>query len=33
MSVDGDIVMNCEFCNQEFRFPRADIRPRAEGRA
>ncbi len=33
MSVDGAIVMNCEFCNQEFRFPRADIRPRAVGRA
>jgi molecular chaperone Hsp33 len=26
MSVDGDIVMTCEFCNHDFRFPRADIR-------
>lgn len=33
MSVDGDIVMNCEFCNQEFRFARAGIRPRQAGRA
>lgn len=31
MSVDGDIVMNCEFCNQEFRFPRATIRSRKAG--
>jgi molecular chaperone Hsp33 len=32
MSVDGDIVMTCEFCNVDFRFPRADVRGLAEGR-
>jgi molecular chaperone Hsp33 len=33
MAVDGDIVMTCEFCNQAFRFPRADLRGRvAEAR-
>jgi molecular chaperone Hsp33 len=26
MSVEGDIVMTCEFCNHDFRFPRGDIR-------
>ncbi len=26
MSVDGDIVMTCEFCNHDFRFPRDSIR-------
>ena len=26
MQVDGDIVMNCEFCNLEFRFPRGTVR-------
>ncbi len=26
MTVDGDIVMTCEFCNYDFRFPRDDIR-------
>lgn len=26
MAVDGDIVMTCEFCNFDFRFPRAEIR-------
>jgi molecular chaperone Hsp33 len=26
MSVDGDIVMTCEFCNLDFRFPRGDVR-------
>jgi molecular chaperone Hsp33 len=25
MSVNGDIVMTCEFCNYDFRFPRADV--------
>ncbi len=25
MTVDGDIVMTCEFCNFDFRFPRADV--------
>ena len=29
MAVDGDIVMTCEFCNFDFRFPRDD-RARAE---
>ncbi|MFT9399342.1 Hsp33 family molecular chaperone HslO [Acetobacter sp.] len=27
---DGQIVMNCEFCNIDFRFPRKDILSRAE---
>ncbi len=26
MTVEGDIVMTCEFCNYDFRFPRRDIR-------
>jgi len=26
MAVDGDIVMTCEFCNYDFRFPRAAVR-------
>ncbi len=26
MEVDGDIVMTCEFCNHDFRFPRAGVR-------
>jgi molecular chaperone Hsp33 len=26
MTVGGDIVMTCEFCNLDFRFPRADLR-------
>lgn len=26
MTVDGDIVMTCEFCNFDFRFPRAAMR-------
>jgi molecular chaperone Hsp33 len=26
MTVDGDIVMTCEFCNVDFRFPRAEVR-------
>jgi molecular chaperone Hsp33 len=26
MAVSGDIVMTCEFCNLDFRFPRNDIR-------
>lgn len=25
MAVDGDIVMTCEFCNYDFRFPRAGV--------
>jgi molecular chaperone Hsp33 len=25
MAVDGDIVMTCEFCNFDFRFPRAEV--------
>jgi molecular chaperone Hsp33 len=25
MSVNGDIVMTCEFCNFDFRFPRTDL--------
>jgi molecular chaperone Hsp33 len=25
MSVDGDIVMTCEFCNFDFRFPREEV--------
>lgn len=28
MTVDGDIVMTCEFCNFDFRFPREDVRSR-----
>ena len=28
MAVDGDIVMTCEFCNFDFRFPRQDVRGR-----
>jgi len=31
MAVDGDIVMTCEFCNIDFRFPRSDVRGRAGG--
>ncbi len=26
MNVGGDIIMTCEFCNYDFRFPRDDIR-------
>jgi molecular chaperone Hsp33 len=26
MAVDGQIVMTCEFCNVDFRFPRAEMR-------
>jgi molecular chaperone Hsp33 len=29
MAVDGDIVMTCEFCNIDFRFPRQDVRGQA----
>ncbi len=29
MTVDGDIVMTCEFCNFDFRFPRQDVHSRA----
>jgi molecular chaperone Hsp33 len=28
MTVDGNIVMTCEFCNFDFRFPRQDVRGR-----
>ena len=28
MAVDGDIVMTCEFCNFEFRFPRDTVNGR-----
>jgi molecular chaperone Hsp33 len=31
MAVDGDIVMTCEFCNIDFRFPRRDVRGQARG--
>jgi molecular chaperone Hsp33 len=31
MAVDGDIVMTCEFCNIDFRFPRQDVRGQARG--
>jgi molecular chaperone Hsp33 len=30
MTVDGDIVMTCEFCNVAFRFPRAEVRGTAQ---
>jgi molecular chaperone Hsp33 len=30
MTVEGDIVMTCEFCNFDFRFPRADVQSRVE---
>ncbi len=26
MAIDGEIVMTCEFCNHDFRFPRAAVR-------
>jgi molecular chaperone Hsp33 len=29
MAVDGDIVMTCEFCNFDFRFPRQDVHGRS----
>jgi molecular chaperone Hsp33 len=29
MAVDGDIVMTCEFCNYDFRFPRDDVHGKA----
>ncbi len=29
MAVDGDIVMTCEFCNFDFRFPRAVVNGRS----
>ncbi len=31
MSVEGDIVMTCEFCNLDFRFAREDLRSRRAG--
>jgi molecular chaperone Hsp33 len=31
MAVDGDIVMTCEFCNIDFRFPRQDVRGQTPG--
>ena len=33
MTVGGDIVMTCEFCNLDFRFPRGDVRGKARGGA
>jgi molecular chaperone Hsp33 len=30
MTVDGEIVMTCEFCNFSFRFPRDEVRGREE---
>ena len=30
MAVDGDIVMTCEFCNFDFRFPRAQVRGKTD---
>lgn len=33
MSVDGDIVMTCEFCNMDFRFARDDVQGRGDGLA
>ena len=29
MSVNGDIVMTCEFCNYDFRFPREEVHGKA----
>jgi molecular chaperone Hsp33 len=29
MAVDGDIIMTCEFCNYDFRFPRNDVHGRS----
>ena len=29
MAVDGDIVMTCEFCKYDFRFPRQDVNSQA----
>ena len=29
MAVDGAIVMTCEFCNFDFRFPREEVRGKA----
>ncbi|WP_428488015.1 Hsp33 family molecular chaperone HslO [Rhodopila sp.] len=29
MTVDGDIVMTCEFCNHDFRFPRGGVHGQA----
>ena len=31
MAVDDDIIMTCEFCNYDFRFPRQDVQGRASG--
>jgi molecular chaperone Hsp33 len=33
MAVDGDIVMNCEFCNCAFRFAREELRGKQTGTA
>jgi molecular chaperone Hsp33 len=33
MAVDGDIVMTCEFCKWDFRFPREDVRSQAGERS
>ncbi|HTW29876.1 MAG TPA: Hsp33 family molecular chaperone HslO [Acetobacteraceae bacterium] len=32
MTVDGDIVMTCEFCNKDFRFGREELRGHGDGR-
>jgi molecular chaperone Hsp33 len=29
MTVEGDIIMTCEFCNHDFRFPRNDVHGQA----
>jgi molecular chaperone Hsp33 len=31
MAVDEDIVMTCEFCNHDFRFPRREVHGQATG--
>ncbi len=33
MAVEGDIVMTCEFCNHDFRFPRQGVRGTGTGQA
>jgi molecular chaperone Hsp33 len=30
MAIDGDIVMTCEFCNFDFRFPRHTVAGQAD---
>ncbi len=31
MAIDDDIVMTCEFCNYDFRFPRQAVQGQASG--